>query len=206
MRDWWQDISSEQEAWEKIVGVPEVDPEDTKRNVEFILNGCTSGVSLNALDIGAGMGRLVKEMGKKFRSVTGVDISEPMVEYAKKYLGESMFLRVLKGDGSHLPVESGSFHFAYSYISFQHMHTLEVVRTNIEEIYRVLKPNGMCRIQTVKGKSYRSEKDNNHAYLFEDENDFLQLFLDAGFDAKVMVGGTHFQHIWVTGVKPCATS
>lgn len=200
MKNWWE-VESETEAWEKIISAPVPDPIETYANVKYILDGY-DGQRATALDVGAGMGRLVKEMSKHFYYVMGVDISQSMVDLSKEYL-KGARAGVKKGDGMYLPVDDSFFDFAYSYIAFQHFHTLEIVRTNIEEIYRVLKPGGVCRIQTVKGKSYRSESDGNHAYLFEDEYDFGLLFRDAGFSpVDVEVGGTHFQHIWVTGKKP----
>lgn len=202
MVSWWEDIHTESEAWEKIIASSQEDVIETSQNFEHILSGYTGNYGY-ALDIGAGIGRLVRKMRHRFSAVLGVDISQTMVDFSKDFLKDVPAAFVIKGDGSYLPVQSDTFDFAYSYISFQHMHTLEIVRSNIQETHRVLKSGGVCRIQTVKGKSnnYAGEGGAHLAYLFEDEKDFEQLFREVGFDTDVMVGGTDPTHIWVTGRK-----
>ena len=150
---------------------------ETVKNVQDVLTGYT-GSYRSALEIGAGVGRLAREMCKSFNLVVGVDVSQALVDESQKYLAEFPSARVLKGDGLHIPVDSDKFDFVYSYVTFQHMYTLEIIRANIEEAFRVLKSGGTCRIQTVKGKSntYEGEGGIHRSYLFEDEKDFLQLF------------------------------
>jgi len=197
--DGWSD------AWLKVVGAPSEDPGDAAKNVESILRGygSASGI-LSALEIGAGYGRLAKAMRKRIPNVVGVDSSQSLLAMSKEYLAGVPGVQMIKGDGSTLPVDSDAFDFVYSYIAFQHMHTLEIIQSYIAETFRVLKSGGTCSIQTVKGKSNPSmvEGGLHRCHLFEDEKDFLKLFLDAGFKATVEVGVTHFQHIWVTGRKP----
>lgn len=197
--DGWSD------AWLKVVGAPSEDSAETEGNIESILSGLgdTTGIQA-ALEIGAGYGRLVKAMRKRIPNVVGVDSSQSLLAMSKEYLAGVPGVQMIKGDGSTLPVDSDTFDFVYSYIAFQHMHTLEIIKSYIEETFRVLKPGAVCRIQTVKGQSNPSmvEGGLHRCHLFEDEKDFLQLFLDAGFQASVEVGVTHFQHIWVTGRKP----
>lgn len=175
---------------------------ETAKNVRSILLNY-SGSFGSALEVGAGVGRLVREMEKHFGRVIGVDISQALVDKSKDYLkfGPSI---IFKGDGKHLPLESNQFDFVYSYVTFQHLYELETIRTNIAEIFRVLKPGGVCRVQTVKGKSNTYEGDDgiHRSYLFDDERDFLQLFRDTGFEAEVAPGPEHIQYVWVTGKKP----
>jgi cyclopropane fatty-acyl-phospholipid synthase-like methyltransferase len=191
------------DAWIKVVGGPAEIPADTTANVEAILTGY-DGPRHNALEIGAGYGRLVKEMAKTFEYVVGIDSSNSLQEMSWGYLEDHIRTYVLINDGKSIPLDRDRFDFVYSYIAFQHMHTLEIIKSYIDEAFRVLKPGGACRIQTVKGKSNPSMVDGgqHRCHLFKDEKDFLQLFLDAGFEATVEVGVTHFQHIWVTGRKP----
>jgi SAM-dependent methyltransferase len=197
--DGWSD------AWLKVVGAPNEDYAQTDSNVESILGGYAGANGVNsALEIGAGYGRLVKAMRKRIPNVYGVDSSQALLDLSKEYLGDLSGVKMLKGNGSSLPIITNSIDFVYSYIAFQHMHTLEIIQSYVTETFRVLKSGGTCRIQTVKGVSNPSMVDGglHRCHLFKDEKDFLKLFLDAGFKATVEVGVTHFQHIWVTGRKP----
>jgi SAM-dependent methyltransferase len=202
MKNGWE-VESWPDAWRVVVGADHEDPTETRRNVQSILSGYT-GRKEYALEIGAGYGRLVKAMRNEFEFVIGFDSSQVLVDFSKEYLGGDFKSIVNKCDGSSVSSPSGHFDFVYSYIAFQHMHTLEIIKSYIAETYRVLKPGGVCRIQTVKGESNPYEGDGgiHRSYLFEDEKDFLQLFLDAGFIATVETGVTHPTHIWVTGRKP----
>ena len=189
-------------GWENN-SIPETATDaETVKNVRSILSNY-GGPFGSALEIGAGVGRLVREMKKQFDYVVGVDISQALVDKSKEYL-DSCSCRVLKGDGRYLSLTSDQFDFVYSYVTFQHMYELETIRTNISETFRVLKPGGICRIQTVKGVSNTSENDDgiHRSYLFEDEKDFAQLFREVGFVADVVLGPDYFKYIWVTGQKP----
>lgn len=59
-------------------------------------------------------------------------------------------------NGVSFPLENESIDAAFSYITFQHMPTKEVIRKNIEEIGRVLKPGGIAKLQ-LRGIPVRKE-------------------------------------------------
>jgi SAM-dependent methyltransferase len=198
----WE-VQSWPDAWRVVVGADHENPAETESNVENILCGY-DGPFISALEIGAGYGRLVKAMRKRFDFVLGVDSSQALVDLSREYVVGYQENCIVKNSGSDLPAKSEFFNFVYSYIAFQHMHTLDIIKSYIAETFRVLKPGGICRIQTVKGKSnpFMGEGGIHRCHLFEDEKDFGQLFCDAGFDTDVVVGNTHPSHIWVTGRKP----
>jgi ubiquinone/menaquinone biosynthesis C-methylase UbiE len=196
MMSWWES-STFGEAWYKVAGGPENMPPE--QVVQIILQGIPRGT--DALEIGAGVGRLMTFTNCHFNRVDGLDIAQSMVEYSRKYLQNYPLCNVYQNDGLTFPLPDNHYDFVYSYTAFQHMHTLDIIKSNIQETYRVLRQGGKCRIQTVLGKSYRSE-DGNHAYLFENPNNFQDLFQDVGFkNVTLELGGTHACHIWITGAK-----
>jgi SAM-dependent methyltransferase len=201
-KDFWE-VPNIEEAWMKIILAYKEDPIDTKQTSEIILEGIPrQGI---ALEVGAGVGRLMSAMSPHFEFVWGVDHSESMVKLSKEHLRDYGNCQIKLGDGFRLPVDSNAFDFVYSYITFQHMADLDCVQKNIKEMYRVLKPGGICRVQTIKGAPYRGEwgEGGMHGCHFEDENDFCKEFLAVGLDATVTV--TCYQGIpiviWVTGTK-----
>lgn len=107
------------------------------------------------LDIGCGAGRLVEFFAKDFASVEGVDISEKMVEEAKKRLGHVSNAHFTATDGMHYPFPDNSFDLVFSYIVFQHMPSEAVIRENLKEVRRVLKPTGIAKIQFRGGHKVR---------------------------------------------------
>jgi cyclopropane fatty-acyl-phospholipid synthase-like methyltransferase len=79
--------------------------------------------SLNrALDFGCGVGRLVIPLSKLFETVTGMDVSESMLNEAHSNCDEQSVknVRLVRSDDN-LSLLSGKFDFIHSYIVFQHI-------------------------------------------------------------------------------------
>jgi ubiquinone/menaquinone biosynthesis C-methylase UbiE len=202
-KEFWE-VPSVEEAWKKIILDSKENPIEALQTCELLLEEIPRGKY--ALEIGAGLGRLMHVMTKHFDNVWGIDLSESMVTFSKQYLKDYPNCQVKLGNGYRLPVANSIFDFVYSYITFQHMPDIQCVRANIDEIYRVLKPGGMCRVQTIKGNPYDGEWGTGGfgGYSFQDENDFCTEFTNRGFEASVKV--TEYSDIpmviWVTGKKP----
>ena len=111
------------------------------------------------LEIGCGTGRITEFLGDDFQEVCGVDISEVMVEKAKKRLVAKNNIKIYATDGMNYPFENAFFDVVFSFIVFQHMPDHSTVKKNLQEIARVLKPGGLAKIQfrglpTKKGEWY----------------------------------------------------
>ena len=96
-------------------------------------------------DIGCGEGRFSRLLSELGAEVTGVDITEPLIERARELAvgGE----RYLVGDAENLAgLESDSFDLAVSYIVMVDVHDY---RSSIEAAWRILKPGGLFVICNV---------------------------------------------------------
>ena len=100
-----------------------------------------------ALEIGCGIGRLTEFLADNFNEVFGIDISEQMIEHGKKRLANKNNVRLAATDGLTFPFPDSIFDLVFSFIVFQHMPDIATIRSNIEEISRVLKPNSLAKIQ-----------------------------------------------------------
>jgi ubiquinone/menaquinone biosynthesis C-methylase UbiE len=197
-KQWWEPMDM-QDAWQKIILNDTEKPEESANTAHVILRGVPTGGT--AIDIGCGVGRLMKEMAEHFDVVFGVDISEKMVEFSKEYLKNFRQCYTKLGNGERLPFTNRSADFVYSFITFQHMPSLEVIRTNIQDIARILRPGGVCRIQTIKGNPFYCDERKSPHYLFTDEQEFLDEFIRVGLNGTVEVGLMHPAAIWVTARK-----
>lgn len=102
------------------------------------------------LEIGCGIGRMLRPLAARFGTVHGVDVSAEMIERAKARLGDLGNVHVWLTDGSSLkPIRSGSVDLVISYLVFQHIPDAAVVETNIREAFRVLKPGGVFKFQVA---------------------------------------------------------
>jgi ubiquinone/menaquinone biosynthesis C-methylase UbiE len=101
-----------------------------------------------ALEIGCGPGRLIRPMSRHFVEIHGVDVSDEMIALAKQKLRDIPNAYPAVTDGASLPqYADDSFNFVYSYAVFQHIPSREVVFQYLREIRRVLKPDGLARLQ-----------------------------------------------------------
>lgn len=96
----------------------------------------------SALDFGCGVGRLTSALSRHFGSVTGVDISPPMLEHARRILASDPGCRVLLSDSPDLAAFSDdSFDLVYSSLVLQHMAP-GLADAYLAEFVRVVRPGG----------------------------------------------------------------
>jgi SAM-dependent methyltransferase len=110
-----------------------------------VLGGVARG---RALDLGCGMGRVTRALAQRFEEVVAVDVSEEMVRRAEQFHPAAEFPNVsfLATDGIHLPLADESVDFVFSYEVFQHLPSRDVMRLNLLEVARVLRPDGLALI------------------------------------------------------------
>lgn len=151
-RDW--DARARENALRWIAEVEEEGEFDRsgERDSRIILGTLTERVSADgrALEIGCGVGRLMKHMAPFFREVHGVDVSAEMVARGRERLRHIPDLFFYKNDGTGLPMFcDDNFDLVYSYIAFQHMPR-RVVYGYFDEVGRVLKPGGLFWFQMFR--------------------------------------------------------
>jgi SAM-dependent methyltransferase len=110
--------------------------------------GETIDASADVIEIGCGVGRLTRVISARARSVRALDVSERMLELAKRHNPHLANVDWLLGDGSSLAgIESQSGHACISHVVFQHIPDPEITLSYVREIGRVLKPGGWAAFQ-----------------------------------------------------------
>ena len=97
-----------------------------------------------ALDIGCGVGRLTRALGTRFETAVGVDISEAMVEQARR-LNEAFPACEFRVNTTPdlKQFETGSFDFVYSSLVLQHLPSAAHVEAYVAEFLRLVGPDGL---------------------------------------------------------------
>jgi ubiquinone/menaquinone biosynthesis C-methylase UbiE len=114
---------------------------------EIVMKHLYPTVDKIAIEIGCGIGRLSEFLAPHFNKLYAVDISEEMINGAKERLPNILNTEFLSTDGESFPLSSNTIDFAFSFIVFQHMPNKEVIKKNIKEISRVLRKNGLAKVQ-----------------------------------------------------------
>ena len=100
-----------------------------------------------ALEIGCGMGRICRALAERFDRVIGYDISTEMLRQARELVpDERVDFRLT--DGASLPgVADASVDLVLTFTVFQHIPSVDVIRSYVREAGRVLKPGGVFVVQ-----------------------------------------------------------
>jgi SAM-dependent methyltransferase len=116
----------------------------------------------DALDFGCGAGRLTAALAAHFATVTGVDISPPMLTQARaRHAGNDRCRFVLNDSPGLSAFPDESFDLVYSSLVLQHMPT-DLADAYLVDFIRVLRPGGAvvilvpeAHLRTPRGIVYR---------------------------------------------------
>jgi ubiquinone/menaquinone biosynthesis C-methylase UbiE len=109
-----------------------------------------------ALDFGCGLGRLTNALAKYFEVVQGVDISQSMVEQARKFCRHPNKIEYIQNTREDLSgFEAGEYDLVYSEIALQHAPTRYQV-LYIRDFLRLLSPRGVACFQTTRAIGWRA--------------------------------------------------
>lgn len=98
------------------------------------------------LDVGSGPGFLVESLADELGEsgfVAGVDISEPLLDYARTHCAHADRIEYRHGDATALPYPAASFD---AVVCSQVLEYIDDVDTAIAELHRVLRPGGRVAI------------------------------------------------------------
>lgn len=121
------------------------------------------------LEVGCGMGRTCKWVAPKVKKYVGVDFISEMIENAKTFNKKFSNVEFVVNDGKTLSMfDEKIFDKVYSELAFQHMNK-PIQKSYVNEIYRVLKNNGVFYVQLPRMEHY----NNSTFALTKDEADNL---------------------------------
>lgn len=161
-----------------------------------VLKGIRLSPQAAVLEIGCGIGRLLRAMRSRAGLVIGVDISGEMIERARHELLSDDGLRLLRTDGDLREIADRSIDFVYSFIVFQHVPSRAAVLTYLREAARVLRPGGLPRFQ-ADGRGRRFKPPNTWSGVRFQPDDLRRRLEEYGFEVLELTS-PGAQYMWVT--------
>lgn len=159
---------------------------------------------LRVLEIGCGAGRLTRALAETFGEVHGVDVSDEMVALARANLGDLSNVHLDQNNGADLAGLPGDdFDFAFSYLVFQHISSRAIIESYVREVWRVLKPGSLFKLQLQGHPDTHPEDGDTWIGLPYSLEQVSDLAADCGFELRYQHGaGT--QYFWLWFFKPPA--
>jgi cyclopropane fatty-acyl-phospholipid synthase-like methyltransferase len=174
---------------------------------EKVLDGLDVSPRWRVLEIGCGMGRLLRPLAPRVASVVGTDLSEEMLRRAREYCASLPNIELALTDGGLDFLADASFDFVFSHIVFQHLPRKAYAERYFRDAFRVLAPGGVFRVQ-VDGRSrqfFRRWVADSWSGVVFSGPELSRRLERAGFRVKEIRGkGT--QYLRATAVKPAAAS
>ncbi|MGE0128552.1 MAG: methyltransferase domain-containing protein [Blastocatellales bacterium] len=160
--------------------------------------------SLRFLEIGCGIGRMTKHLAAIFGEVHATDVSGEMIAQARERLRGLPNARLHETSGvDFAALPDNYFDIAFSAFVFQHVPSKDVIRSNIREAYRVVKPGGVLRLHTngVESRDYEAADKDTWAGVTFTEGEMREMARELGAQL-ISVYGAGTMYCWTTMRKP----
>jgi SAM-dependent methyltransferase len=158
--------------------------------------------SMRIVEIGCGAGRLTKALAAIFGEVHAIDVSPEMIRLAGEKVGALPNVRLYVNNGADLSaLPSSSFHFAFSFLVFQHIPEQLIIESYVREVHRVLVPGALFKFQLNGSLASRRALAGTWFGVSFSEPQLRALALRCGFEARYLEGA-ETQYLWAWFFKP----
>ena len=167
---------------------------------QLILHDVELDSTARALEIGCGMGRILRPLSERIEKAFGVDISAEMIARARQALAGRGNVEVSVTHGRLGDFGDASLDFVYSFIVFQHIPTKKAVTRYLLEAARVLKGKGVFRFQVDGRPRPKTSAADTWLGVWYEPQELRRELARSGFSIADLWGeGTHY--LWVTAIR-----
>ncbi|WP_327051432.1 class I SAM-dependent methyltransferase [Halomicrococcus gelatinilyticus] len=146
------------ETYDRIAGHFAETREYPWPEVESFLDERTADV---ALDVGCGNGRHAELLAGRARRVVGVDVSRGLLGEARARARERSFaVNLLQGDAARLPLADATVGLGVYVAALHHLPTRTDRITSLDELARVLAPDGRALVSTWSTAHDRFDRES----------------------------------------------
>ena len=178
-------------SWRKDWGVDDFlksGEEDYQRLVvPFLSRYGFSPEGKTMLELGCGAGRMTHSFATRYRQVIALDVSEEMLQRGQQMLRGVENIAWKHANGVDLSaVADESVDFAFSYLVLQHLPDERLVCAYVREMFRILRPSGICLFQFHGTKEPTMNWKGRAAWAFVDRLSRIGLRPAARLSARLL--------------------
>jgi SAM-dependent methyltransferase len=164
---------------------------------------------MTVLEIGCGAGRVTRALAGFFGEVYAVDISREMVRQARHTVAGYPNARVFHNNGKDLsairrrwwnPLGWGRprlFHFAFSFMVFQHIPSRAIIENYVRETGRMLLPGALFKFQVQGSPQARPGPEESWVGVPFSEDEARAMAERCGFEMRYHSGaGDQYYWLW----------
>jgi ubiquinone/menaquinone biosynthesis C-methylase UbiE len=131
------------------------------------------------LDVACGEGYGAALLAREAAHVTGVDVAQPAIDHAKRVYGHVGNAEFVRASCTQLPLADGSVEAAVSFETLEHIEAQEAF---LDEIARVLSPDGVLVLSCPNKLEYSDKRNyQNEFHVKELYRDALAALVQARF-------------------------
>ena len=168
-----------------------------------VVDGLDVSPRWRVLEIGCGVGRLLRPLAGRVARVVGVDLSAAMLARARDSCEGLSNVELALTDGNLDFLPDAGFDFVFSHIVFQHLPRKAYAERYFRDAFRVLAPGGIFRVQ-VDGRSrqfFRRWIADSWSGVVFSAAELRRRLERVGFEVRE-IRGEHTQYLRATAVKP----
>jgi SAM-dependent methyltransferase len=166
----------------------------------LILNDLVLDPHGTALEIGCGVGRLLRPLAARAKRVIGVDIAANMVAEGRRSLADLPNVEFLLTQGKFNAIADASLDLVYSFAVFQHIPSKRVIRTYLAEAARTLQGGGVLKIQVDGRRRPFWRGTDTWLGAWYTRHEISRDLETQGFDI-VDTWGEATQYFWITAIR-----
>lgn len=153
---------------------------------------------MRVLELGSGIGRMTRFLAELFAEVHATDVSGEMIRLAKTRLSDLNNIEFHETSGydfASLPSEY--FDLVFSAFVFEHVPSIEIIRSNLSDAFRVLKPGGSLKFQANSLTAFDFEEIEKDTWMGASmpESEIRRFAEDVNAQIVSLTGGGS-KHCW----------
>lgn len=169
----------------------------------LILDGLELDRRATVLEIGCGVGRLLRPLAARAHRVIGVDIAPAMIEQGRTLLADLPRVSLHVTHGRLDAVGEASLDLVYSFAVFQHIPSKRAIAQYVSEAARTLRAGGVFKFQVDGRRRPFWRGTDTWLGVWYTPEEIRRVLADRGFTVAD-AWGAETQYYWITAVRQSA--